>query len=205
MPSNDSVTRWIRGVEAGAPDAAHRLWDHYFERLVLLVRARMAGGVPQRAADAEDVALSAFATFCRRAAEGQLEPLRDRDNLWALLAKIAVCKAADLARRERRQKRGGGEVRGESVWEGEDSATDAAGIEQVLDSEPTPESVVAVAEECRRLLDLLPDPTLRSVAMWKLEGYSNEEIAERLGVVTRTVERKLNAIRCLWEEREDGQ
>jgi RNA polymerase sigma factor (sigma-70 family) len=205
MPTDDSVTRWIRGVEAGLPDAPQQLWDHYFERLVRLARTRLAGGVPQRAADAEDVALSAFATFCRRAAEGQLEPLRDRDNLWALLAKIAVCKATDLARRERRQKRGGGAVRGDSVWEGQDSDADVVGIEQVLDSAPTPESVVAVAEECRRLLDLLPDPTLRTVALLKLEGYSNEEIAERLGVVTRTVERKLNSIRSLWEPGEDDR
>ena len=52
-----------------------------------------------------------------------------------------------------------------------------------------------MAEECRRLLDRLGDNSLRDVAVWKMEGYSNDEIAGRLGCVSRTVERKLRARR----------
>ena len=44
-------------------------------------------------------------------------------------------------------------------------------------------------------LDSLGDDTLKAVALWKLEGYSNEEIAAKLRCVTRSVERKLNVIR----------
>lgn len=44
----------------------------------------------------------------------------------------------------------------------------------------------------------LEDTTLRSVATWKLEGYTDAEIAARLGCVTRTVERKLARIRSIW-------
>jgi DNA-directed RNA polymerase specialized sigma24 family protein len=36
------------------------------------------------------------------------------------------------------------------------------------------------------------------LATLKLEGYTNDEIADTLGVVTRTIERKLNLIRQLW-------
>lgn len=57
-----------------------------------------------------------------------------------------------------------------------------------------------MAEECQRLLDSLGDETLRNVALWKMEGYTNDEIAERLGCVTRTVERKLEMIRERWRE-----
>jgi DNA-directed RNA polymerase specialized sigma24 family protein len=39
---------------------------------------------------------------------------------------------------------------------------------------------------------------LRSVATYKLEGYTNDEIAARLGCVTSTVERKLARIRGQW-------
>ena len=68
----------------------------------------------------------------------------------------------------------------------------------VLSAEPSPEFAAEMVDECRRLLDLLPDATLRSVALWKMEGYSNGEIAQRLGCVEKTVERKLRAIRDVW-------
>jgi DNA-directed RNA polymerase specialized sigma24 family protein len=50
------------------------------------------------------------------------------------------------------------------------------------------------------LLGLLDDDSLRQIARLKLEGYTNEEIAERLGIVERTVERRLNRIRRQWME-----
>lgn len=55
-----------------------------------------------------------------------------------------------------------------------------------------------VVEECQRLLELLGDDTLRNVAVWKLEGLTNEEIAGQLGCKARTVQRKLRTIRTLW-------
>jgi hypothetical protein len=48
------------------------------------------------------------------------------------------------------------------------------------------------------LLDLLGDKTLRQVAVWKMEGYGNHEIANKLACSLRTVARKLEAIRILW-------
>jgi hypothetical protein len=77
-----SVTRWIDLV--GSPDradqAAQKLWEHYFERLVQLARARLRSS-PLRAADEEDVALSAFDSFCRGAAAGRFPDLAGRDDL----------------------------------------------------------------------------------------------------------------------------
>ena len=53
--------------------------------------------------------------------------------------------------------------------------------------------VAETAESCRRLLEMLPTAELRDIAMWKLEGYTNEEIAPRLkggkGRAVKTVER----------------
>jgi len=70
----------------------------------------------------------------------------------------------------------------------------------VLGDEPTPEFAAQVAEECQRLLGRLGDAELRSVALWKMEGYTNEEIAARLNCVPRTVQRKLGLIRTLWDQ-----
>jgi DNA-directed RNA polymerase specialized sigma24 family protein len=71
-------------------------------------------------------------------------------------------------------------------------------VEQVLGREPTPEAAAEMADECRHLLGLLDEPDLRQIALWKVEGYTNEEIATRLDCVARTVERKVSRIRVLW-------
>jgi DNA-directed RNA polymerase specialized sigma24 family protein len=65
-----------------------------------------------------------------------------------------------------------------------------------------PEFAAEVAEECRRLLHALDSDELRSIAVWKMEGDTTEEIATRLSCAPRTVERKLHLIRTLWEEAE---
>src|SRR5205085_11610217 len=95
-------------------------------------------------------------------------------------------------------KRGGGRVVVESELQG--MADSADGLEQIIDREPTPELAVEVAEECRRLLGRLNDAALQSLALLKMEGYTNGELAARLGCGQRTIERKLRLIRTLWKE-----
>jgi DNA-directed RNA polymerase specialized sigma24 family protein len=151
-------------------------------------------------ADEEDVALSAFDSFCRGARQGHFPQLRDRNNLWPLLVVITARKAIDLVQQEGRLKRGGGAVRGESALQTPDDSSREAGLDQVIGREPTPEFAAQVAEECQRLLTKLGDPELRSVALWKMEGHTNAEIAAKLGCVEGTVERKLRVIRTLWEK-----
>ena len=63
----------------------------------------------------------------------------------------------------------------------------------------TPLVAAQVAEESRRLLGRLGSAELESVAVWRLEGYSVEEIAAKLGYAPRSVKRKLRVIRGLWE------
>lgn len=183
--SDESVTHWLGRLKAGDPAAAGPLWDRYFPKLVEQARARLAG-FPRRAADEEDVALSAFDSFCRDAAAGRLPRLDDRDDLWRVLLLITGQKALDLVRHESAAKRGG-KPDGKSF----DVAT-------VAGAEPTPEFAALVADEFRRLLGLLPDTDLRALAVWKMEGHSNDEIAARWGCVPRTVERRLKVIRSLW-------
>jgi DNA-directed RNA polymerase specialized sigma24 family protein len=114
---------------------------------------------------------------------------------------ITARKAIDLVNHERRKKRGHGAVRGESALVGPPGSNSAdEGLAQVLGREPTPAFAAQVVEECQRLLGLLGDEELRQVALAKMEGYSNEEIAVRLGCVPRTVERKLRLIRTLWNQ-----
>jgi DNA-directed RNA polymerase specialized sigma24 family protein len=126
--------------------------------------------------------------------------LSDRDNLWPLLVVITRRKVIDACNREKRLKRGGGKVRGESAWlDAFDGSDRDGGINLVIGKEPTPAFAAQVAEETQRLLNALGSKELRSVAVWKMEGYSNEEIAKELGYVERTVERRMRIIRGHFE------
>jgi DNA-directed RNA polymerase specialized sigma24 family protein len=192
MPSDGSVTRLIGMLKEGDREAAQSLWDAYFGRLVGLARARLRN-TSRQVADEEDVALSAFDSVYRRAERGQFPQLEDRDDLWQVLFVVTVRKAINLVHYQGRKSRGSGRVGSLSDLNGLGVDVDA-----VLGPEPTPELAVQMTEECQALLDRLPDPTLRSVAIWKMEGYTHAEIAQKLGCVEQTVFRKLRAIRDLW-------
>jgi DNA-directed RNA polymerase specialized sigma24 family protein len=197
QPSDGSVTIWLEQLKAGDPEAAGPLWRAYFSRLMAVARGRLRAAA-RAAADEEDVALSAFDSFCRGAEAGRFPRLDDRDDLWRVLFVIADRKAVGLARREGRAKRGGGQlVQASALGAPENSAADALG--RVKGMEPTPEFAAQVAEQCERLLSMLRDAKLRQVAIWKMEGFTNQEIAESLKVSVPTIERKLARIRNLWK------
>jgi DNA-directed RNA polymerase specialized sigma24 family protein len=180
MVFTDAVTIWIHQIKGGERSPIAQLFGRYFQRLVLLARARLKK-LPGLAAYDEDVALSAFKSLCLGVERGCFPQLNDRDDLWRLLATITVRKAIDLQRRQHCRPRGSDD-----------------GIEELLCREPTPELAEEMAEEYRRLLDRLDDECLRTIALLKVEGLSNEEIAGRLACGLRSVERKLHRIRVVW-------
>jgi DNA-directed RNA polymerase specialized sigma24 family protein len=200
MPSEAdfSVSRWIVGAKAGESVAVRALWHRYFQRLVCLARQKLVG-TSRRAADEEDVALSAFASFCRAAEEGRFPDLAGRDDLWRLLMRLTARKAVDQARREGAAKRGGGRVHGKSVMAQGDPSWAEDGLAEVIGETPTPEFAAMMAEECSRLLGQLDDD-LRAVAVAKMEDYSNQEIAVKLDCSVATIERRLRLIRSLWRQ-----
>ncbi len=197
MSAPGSVTQCLRQMENGDKGAFGKLWDDYFCRLVGLARARLQN-TPRRAADEEDVALSALVSFCQGVERGRFPRLLDRDGLWRLLVVITVRKAIDLHNRERRRMPRHGTVLDEAALANRLSADGPElGIERVLSREPTPELAARVAEEFQRLLRLLGDDERRTIALMLLEDYRQEEIAAKLGCVPRTVRRKLKIIRGL--------
>ncbi len=182
-----SVSDWIANLRAGDPAAVQPIWERYFDRLVQTARARLK---PRGYVDGEDVALSAFDSFCEAVKDGRFPRLEDRNDLWRLLIFITAQKISKLITYERAQIRGGGlEPVGGSA------------IATVIGNEPAPEFVVEVAEEFRLLLQSLREDSLRKIALWKMEGYTNEEIAARLDCSLKTVSNKLKLIRMRLERR----
>jgi DNA-directed RNA polymerase specialized sigma24 family protein len=113
--------------------------------------------------------------------------LADRDGLWRLLVVITARKAAHLLRDERH----------EPVAPGGQAGSD---LERLLSREPTPEMAAEMAERYRRLLDSLGDRDLKLVAVWRMEGFTVKEIADRLKYDERSIKRKLHIIRGIWEQ-----
>lgn len=198
MTPAESVTLWIDQLKAGDAAAAQHLWETYFRRMVELAHRKLEGA-PRGAADEEDIALSAFKSFCIRARDGQFTQLLDTDNLWPLLMAITANKSVDYLRLRNRRKRGG-TGRPADASEGPASPR-AVSLSDLISREPSPEFAAELSDHLERLLarlDATGDADLRAIALLKLEGYGNGEVAERLGCARRTVERKLQLIARLW-------
>jgi DNA-directed RNA polymerase specialized sigma24 family protein len=192
MPADDHVTAWFRQLQTGDGAAARLLWERYFHCLVGLARTRLRNA-PRRAADEEDVALSAFDSFCRNAVAGRFPDLSDRDGLWRLLAAFTLRKAAHHLRDAGRIKRGGNAVT--------DYGPDL--LEELCARDADPKLAAELAEECDRLLTALGDADLKRVALLRVDGHSVEDIARELGCAPRSVKRKLQLIRSIWEREAD--
>jgi DNA-directed RNA polymerase specialized sigma24 family protein len=196
MSPPSSVSRWLDALKEGDSQAATPLWERYCAELVRLARKKL-GHLPRRAADEEDVALSAFNSLCLGVRNGRFPDLTDRDSLWRLLVFITAQKAADQIVHERRKKRGGGDVRGHSAVSGGDAGSGACGFDRIFGRAPGPETLNIWAEQYERLLNKLDDATLRTIAELRVQAYSIDEIAERLGLARRTVHRKLHLMRSI--------
>lgn len=187
MPETHNVSQWIDRVKLGDPAAAELLWQHYVDRLIRSVRLRLRGQ-NRAVSDEEDIVLSVFDSFYGAAEAGRFPDLADRDDLWRLLLRMATRKVIDRRRHDRRQRRGG-DVQVVSLGGDGELALEIAG------NEPTPEMAAMLQESVERFFSHLGVGQLRDLAVAKLEGHSNAELAQQLGCSERTIERRLHLIR----------
>lgn len=201
-PVDDSVTLWLHLLKQGNRDAARELWERYAHRMNQVARNRLRhekhGGF-----DEEDVTLSAFENFCRAVQTGRYADLEGSDSLWQLLATFTLRKASDRLKGEAAEKRGGTQASGQEIrtYQGGDDSR----LEKIPTREMGPETAALIAEECSQLFRLLDDSELESLVVLKLEGFTNDEIAEHLGYTRRTIQRMLKNIRDLWKHERDRQ
>lgn len=201
--SDGSVTHWIASLKAGDVVSAQSLWDRYFRKLVDLTHVRFpALRRAESSADEEDAALSALNAICTGLVDGRYPSLSDRYDLWRLLVVITERKAINLSKALGRLKRGGGTTVVASNLESRSGMPTAVGLDSFIGPDPTPEFIAQMNEECQNLLRLLMDDPklkLREIAIWKLEGFTSEEIAAKLDCSVRTVANRLELIRKIWE------
>jgi RNA polymerase sigma factor (sigma-70 family) len=186
-----SVTHWIERLKADDPCAAGALWERFVERMLAVARQRL-GHAPRRVADEEDVVVAAFERFHHGLRHGRFPRLNDRDDLWAILFTLTVRHAARQIRDQQRDKRGGG-------------VEQALGDAEPADDLPTPAEALLLQDNLVALLDALGDDSLRRIALARMEGYTNAEIAAQLGRSEVTVERRLRLIRAIWQQGDEDE
>jgi RNA polymerase sigma factor (sigma-70 family) len=179
MSTNGSVTDWIQRIQQGEKgEAQDEIFERFFARLVGLARKKLRD--LRTYEDEQDVALSAMKTFFRRTPEGKFPKLTDRNSLWSLLAAITLNKAASLQRRQFAEQR--------------DRRREHS-LDDMLSNGPSAELLDSVIDEGNLLLDSLIDESLKRVARLRMEGYTNQEIADQMEISLATVKRKLSVIR----------
>jgi len=189
------LSAWYQSLKDGGSRATHQLWEMYFERMVRVARRKLVGA-QRLEGDEEDVALSAFKSFCLGFQQGKFAQDGDPENLWPLLVTLTLNKAIDHVRRAQRLKRGGNladesPINAFTQWS------------ELVSREPSPELQVAAEDSFQQLLDMLDatgDLTLREVLLHSMVGESSPDIARHLDCTLRTVQRKLQTIRMIWEQ-----
>jgi RNA polymerase sigma factor (sigma-70 family) len=198
MTREGSVTRliqFLRSDDAAERDLAARLiWTRYFRDLLELARNNLSKRIRRRE-DEEDVLQSMYKSFCLRQQRGEFD-LASRDALWKLLVTITLRKARNAAKKQMRDKRDVG--REQTLADKHDSESGQWALEQMDSSGPSPAEAALLNEALERRLELLDDDQLRQIALWRLEGYTNREIAERLDCTERSVERRMERVRSKW-------
>lgn len=194
----ESPTFWLPALQKGDEQAAEQLWHDYFLKTVRLAKRKMTG-LRLRASDEEDVALSAMNSFYNMAQQRD-EPISDSSELWKLLSTIVRRKVNKERQKQFADKRQEYRLVGESALsplQGDSEQEESNELAQCPGREPSPELAAELAETWERILAL---PDTEKLVLLKRDGYSNSEIAEKMGCSTRTVQRTIEKIKNEWEK-----
>lgn len=197
-----SVTGWVARLRGGDRAAFAEIWRRYAAALARSAQEHL----PSRSnglVDGEDVAQSVFLAVWRAAENGRFHAVDSRRELWWLLLAIAKRRVIDRFRHETALKRGAGAVVHESTLAGGDGRPWYS-LDAIIGDTPSPDFLVTLEEQYRYLIGSLSDDVSRRIASERVEGYEVGEIAERLGIGKRTVERKLKLIRGRWSQHLDA-
>jgi RNA polymerase sigma factor (sigma-70 family) len=201
LSSDDPVTLWIDELRNADEAAARKLWNHFVTRLYELGRKKLRPET-RRVYDEQDAAQSAFQSVCAGIAAGRFPDLGSRENLWHLLAVITARKVAHRQRHDKQLRRDVHRNLSDSIFLQSSDEFAPAGVDALLSREPTPEFAAEFVETCDFLFQSLDDPALQQVVTLRMEGYTDDEIADRLKCSRRTVQRRLEVVRRHWHRLE---
>lgn len=191
--SEGSVTGFLRDARLGRVLAIERLTDKYLNRLENFANTRMSATYKQ-VEDEEDVAINVLHEFFIGFMNGKYDGLRNRKQLWRLLAKITVCRVIDHYEKYNAKKRGAGSTQNVGNMSAEDTSSDFGVISDMSIDEIDPQLSVALKDSYNRMLESICDTKDQRIVQLNLEGLGNKEIAKKLRITERTVRNRLDAI-----------
>lgn len=194
MPELGSISILIDGLRKGDDDAVRKIWERFFEPLSLFAKSKLPLR-NRRIIDGEDIASCAIHAFQKSVREGKYPSLVNREHIWKFLATIVSRNSIDEIRWQNADKRGGGDCRGESVF---NDISDSRGLERLDNGEGSEEGLVDFIDQLDGLLSRLKDELLKQILVARLAGDSIEEIACQVGCSVSSVERKLRIVREFW-------
>lgn len=197
--SSDLLAR----LKSGDKEAANEVIGVFFNRVARAARRRLQQR-RLRAGDSQDIAASVFESLWERIDLKKFndDQLNSPDEFWRLLCKMVRFKTEDHVRRDHAAKRGGGEVRGESVFLGADNEH-VAGLAEQADRGLTGPEIVALRDCHDRMMHRLEDQVLQEIVTLRMENYRVVEIAEHFGKSDRWVKRRLAEVREKWASLDD--
>ena len=175
----------LERLNRGEQDVYDDVFKTYYSKLIGLARRRLAVAPPQ-VADEEGAVISAFRSFFSGIENHDFDQIEDRHELWNILVTITVRKAIKQLRLHFKKSGEGNQI------------DRSANLDTIRNAEPTPERVVELLDQCEFLVAQLDNPTLRQIAVLRLQGLDTREIADVVDLHRRSVQRKLTLIQSKW-------
>lgn len=205
MLESESATHGREPLAEADRPAAAELWERYGTELANLAQGRHPAALSSAidrtglssADDGENRTQNLLLVLWSEVSQGPWNSLQSRNELWWLLLEITRRKAfARLADEAAREQQG---VVSSDEWMPADAEASAVELLETVDMRGLPLDMATLLKgEHDRLMDSLPDDTLRQIAGSRLEGDTPEDIAARRQISRRAVIRKLNLIRDCW-------
>lgn len=180
----------VAKASAGDQEAARLIVNRYMERLWEAARKRISLRFASRV-DPDDVVQSVFRTFFVRNKKGEFV-IHDDDDLCKLLMRITINKTLRQIAKQRAGKRNPER----EIGQGPDSGDC---LQDISGREPTADEELAFLDHLEHFLGKL-SPQERDILEMRLQGHSNEDIAQKLGVYDRKIRRVIERIRKRAEE-----
>jgi len=178
--TENQFTRLMERVRAGDPEAGKEIFERYGKAIQRIVRYRLDRRLRSQF-DSLDFTQDAWASFFRISAEDY--NFQTPEELVAFLTRV-VCNKMNSAYRKRcqRSKNGGRKFRCVQEY-----------VDEHPIRQPTPSHIAMVEDEWQRLLKDKPPKIQRALEMLR-DGYSQQEIAERLGLYVKKIQRLIKKL-----------
>ncbi|MCA8999965.1 MAG: sigma-70 family RNA polymerase sigma factor [Planctomycetaceae bacterium] len=185
---NSSILRRIKSADEAA---LQQFWEMKSDAFLRFAE-QVFRGTTHIARDEEGAVQSALLSLWKGLREDRFE-FEDESGLLRIMLTIIRRKVIKQMRHAHRQRRGGG-LDHVPLY----GATNDGEPVAIADDDLRPDELVEAKEEHARLFLVLGEAELRRIAILKLEGHTDQEIADALGRSRATIARKLRLIRETW-------